>query len=115
MMTLREFGQSIATFWENYVTQITTQNVLDWSIGNLFLSIVLFIVVMMIVSIIIGALTVVLGMIAAAYNKTGLPYLWVRLDKRFGYFISGLIMLVVTFVLLGLIGVLLALLEMAVG
>jgi len=40
-VTLREFGQSIATYWENYIIQVRIQNVLDWSahsteVGHLF-------------------------------------------------------------------------------
>lgn len=112
-MTLRDIGQSIVSFWDTYLIQVTTQNVLDWSIGNLFLSIVFAVIGLMLLGMIIGAFTVVFQAVAAGWEKTGLPYTMERLDKRYGVYVSGLIMLVGTIVFLGLLGVFLALLEMA--
>ena len=37
-MTLREYGQSIAAWWDAYLIEITTKSVLDWSIGHIVLT-----------------------------------------------------------------------------
>jgi hypothetical protein len=109
-VTLREYGQSIAQWWDRYLTEITTQNVLDWSIGHLILTVVGGLILFG-----IGAALLEAGfvLLAKAWEKTGLPYLWVRLDKRFGEFFAALIMVGVTIVFLTALGLVFALAEIA--
>lgn len=113
-MTLREFGQSIVRYWDSYWTQVTTQNVLDWSIGNLFITFVGgFIAFVVGMAVIGGGLAILFVKVSEAWEKSGLPYTWVRLDKRFGVFVSGLIMVAGTIAFLAFIGLLAALFEIA--
>ncbi len=111
-MTLREFGQSIVDWWNSYLIEITTQNVLDWSLWHLVLTIVGGAIGFSLIMGLVGAVVVVVfTWLASAWEKTGLPYTMERLDKRFGPFVSGLIMAVGTFAFLAAVGLLLALLE----
>lgn len=113
-MTLREYGQSIVESWDTYLTEITTKNVLDWSIGHLVLTGVgglLFLgIAAGLVELVFGP---VLAWLSKAWERTGLPHLMVRLDKRFGPLISAVIMVALTFGIILALGLLAALWELA--
>ncbi|CAN1510342.1 hypothetical protein MCELHM10_00774 [Paracoccaceae bacterium] len=113
-MSLREFGQSTVDHWNSYVTEITTQNVLDWSIGNLFLTAFLGIFFGGFIWAAIEVLSLfVWEIVAKAWKKTGLPYTMARLDKRFGPVYSGLIMVAGTIAFFILLGLIFSLVEIA--
>jgi hypothetical protein len=105
-MTLREFGQSIADYWNAYITEITTQHVLDWSIGNLLIT-------AFGGTILAGALAILWVWLSVTWEKSGLPYTWVRLDKRYGPFYAGLIMVAGTIAFFIALGLLFALIEVS--
>lgn len=107
-MTLREFGQSIVGWWDAYLTEVTTKHVLDWTIGHLILTAFGIIVAF---AVIWALIEIGFSWLAQAWEKTGLPYTMDRLDKRFGPFASGLIVVAGTIAFLAFVGLLLALLE----
>jgi hypothetical protein len=120
-VTLREYGQSIVEWWHSladrwdaYLFEITTKHVLDWSIGHLVLTAV---GGLLILGIAAGLIELVLGPVLAwlskGWERTGLPYLMVRLDKRFGPLVSGFIMVALTFAIVLVLGLLAALWELA--
>lgn len=112
-MTLRELGASFVQYWQEYYLEVTTKNVLDWSIGNILLSAFFGFLGLILVGFVFGAIAVLWEKISGAWERAGLPYLWVRLDKRFGVYVSGLIMVGGTILFLALVGVLLAFVDMA--
>lgn len=113
-MTLREYGQSIVDWWGGYLTEVTTKNVLDWSIGHLLLTgFVAFIGLCIVVGVAEVVLSPVLSGLSKAWEKTGLPAKFERLEARFGPFVGGLIAVAATIIIFGIIFVLISLVENA--
>jgi hypothetical protein len=106
---LREFWQSVGAWWESYLIEITTENVLDWSILNLILTSVVGIVAL---SIAMGILVWFFVWVSEAWEKSGLPYTWVRLDEKFGPLVAAFIMVCGTISFFLVLGIVFTLLEM---
>jgi len=85
-----------------------------WSIGNIFLTAFLGFFGLIIGGIIVGGAIAVLWVkVSEVWEKTGLPYTMDRLDKRFGPFYTGLIMVAGTITFFIVLGVIFALIETA--
>lgn len=111
-MTLREFGQSIVDWWDAYLVEVTTQNVLDWSIGHLVLTFVGgFVAVVVIMTLVGSVFAVALMWLAPIWRRTGLPAFVDRLDQMFGPNVAGVIVVVGSVVFFAGMFLLLALLE----
>lgn len=111
-MTLREYGQSIAGWWEGYLTEITTKNVLDWSISHLILTgVAAFIGLGILAGVAELVFVPVLSGLSKAWEKTGLPAKIERMEARFGPFVSTLIAVGAIFILFAIAFVLIGLVE----
>ena len=91
-MTLREYGRSIAEWWDRYLTEITTQHVLDWSIWHLVLT---FFGVIVAFAIAWALIEIAFTSLVHGWKKCGIPAAMDRLDQRFGPYATGVIVVVV--------------------
>lgn len=111
-MTLREFGQSASDFWQNYLTEITTQHILDWSIGNLAITLIGGFIAFTIGMALVSGVAVILWIWFGEWYKTiSTPTFIDRLDKKFGVFYSGVIMTALIFGVFAVLAVLASLAE----
>jgi hypothetical protein len=113
-MTLRDFGFLLVEKWNNYYSEVTTKNILDWSISNLIFAIIFIVFSFFLLSVTLLILETILKKVKETWDGKIDPYID-NLNKKFGplhaLLVLLLLIIVLTFIILISLGFLSAIFD----